>query len=281
MPVAPARCAVSRMPTARPSSTARSPRSTTTFSRAPSSAARSAGSSWSSGTTVPSTAISSAAVTVTVTPCGDCAATAASGSATSLPWLEITLLVTMKMISSTRKMSVSGVMLISATMSSPVDSSALGREWMATADLLGAHGLRGGPDVEQRLHEPLGRARPGRAHVADLHLQEVVEGERHDRDAEADRGRDQRLRDARGDDREAARALDRDLPERLHDADHGAEQPDEGRQRADRAEQPEPAPQIGDRLLAGRREDPLEVLERDVLPREPFLEDLAERRLRG
>src|SRR5687768_18292516 len=52
-----------------------------------------------------------------------------------------------------------------------------------------------------------------------------------DRDEQADRGRDQRLRDARSDDLEAALRVTAELREREDDADDGAEQTDERRDR--------------------------------------------------
>ena len=60
--------------------------------------------------------------------------------------------------------------------------------------------------------------------------------------AQAERGGDQRLRDAAGDHPEAARAGDRHAVEGAHDAHHRAEEADERRDGADRREHPEVRP---------------------------------------
>src|SRR5687768_10073512 len=91
----------------------------------------------------------------------------------------------MKMMSSTRKMSVSGVMLISATTSSSWPSSAL-RSDMAMAGLL----------VFARERELLDAESQERAERVDLAQQPVVRGERENRDDEPRGGGDQRLGDA-------------------------------------------------------------------------------------
>ena len=56
--------------------------------------------------------------------------------------------------------------------------------------------------------------------------------------------------------------------------------PTYGRQRADRADDPDAALQVGRRLLARRRDHALEILERDVLPAHRLEEDLRDRLLR-
>src|SRR4030095_7201504 len=105
-----------------------------------------------------------------------------------LPWLATTEVVTMKMISRTRKTSVSGVMLISATtLSSPLSSA--GRNDVATGGLRCRQGLARRLDVQERLHEALAGARVGRRERADADLQAGVEGPRRDRDEETGRGR--------------------------------------------------------------------------------------------
>src|SRR5262245_8532949 len=183
MPLAPASCARSRMLTALPSNTFLSPRRITIFSLALSSASFSAPGRRASETALPSTSTSPSAVTVTETPVGVVDATAELGRSTSLPWFEMTLVVTMKMIRRTRKMSVSGVMLISATMPSLSSSSPppLGRDRAAMPDLLVLlllEGRRGRLDVEQRLHQALARAREQTGDRADAHLQPVERRER-------------------------------------------------------------------------------------------------------
>src|SRR5215475_9519560 len=182
MPLAPASCATSRMLTALPSNTFLSARRITIFSLALSSASFSAAGRPASLTALPSTSTSPSEVTVTFTPEGVVDATAELGRSTSLPWFEMTLVVTMKMISRTRKMSVSGVMLISATIASPLSSppSPLGRERAAMPDLRGllfVVGRRRRLHVQQRLHQPLARAREQCGDPADAHLQPVVRGE--------------------------------------------------------------------------------------------------------
>src|SRR6185369_5660267 len=147
----------------------------------------------------------------------------ASGSCTSSGFI-IADVVIMKMIRSTRKTSVSGVMLISATM------------WPRVCDLNSAIGLPRGGD---RLDQPPAPDAQRRVDLLHAVLEVVVEDERHDADGDAERGRDKRLGDAAGDDAEAARAREAHGMERPHDADDRAEEPDERRRGADRAEDPE------------------------------------------
>src|SRR5262249_49893853 len=142
-------------------------------------------------------------------------------------------LVIMKMISSTRKMSVSGVMLISATMPSPSPPSFSGNLPSATFP----------PEGTDAVDEACDADAHGRAEIVEAHLKVVVGRDRDDRDAEAARGRRRRLRDARRDHREAAGAGLGHVVERAHDADHRAEQADERRRAADRADQPDVAAQ--------------------------------------
>src|SRR6185369_9944216 len=140
----------------------------------------------------------------------------ASGSCTSSGFIMAEVVI-MKMISRTRKMSFSGVMLISATM------------WPRVWDLNSAIGSPRGRD---RLDQP---AAPDAQRGVDLlHpvLEVVVEDERHDADGDAERRRDQRLGDAAGDDAEAAGPREPHGVERAHDAAPGAEEPDERRRGA-------------------------------------------------
>src|SRR5215472_7450161 len=266
---------MSRMFTASPSSTFRSPRSTTTLSREWARAAFSAAGRACGFTMSSFTWISPWAVIVTLTPVGAADATAELGRSTFLPCVEITDVVTIKMISSTRKMSVSGVMLISATMSSPVSSPALGREWMATASLR-SDGRRGRCrcragrfHVQERLDEALAAACKSGGDSVHAYLEIVVEAEGHEG-----------FGDAGGHDREPPRALHRHLVEGADDADHRAEEADEGRQGADRAEDPEPAAQLAHGFLARSGEHAVEVFEGDVLPAQSLDEDLRHRVLR-
>src|SRR5579871_1340240 len=147
----------------------------------------------------------------------------AFGRFTSAAGFTIAEAVIMKMMSSTRKTSVSGVTLISATR--------WPRRWA-----LSAMGL---PCRHERLdHAPAADPQPG---VDALHarLEVVVERDRHDADREAERRGDQGLGDAPGDHAEAAGAGDRHAVEGAHDAEHRAEQADERRRRADRRQHPE------------------------------------------
>src|SRR4029450_11764810 len=97
-----------------------------------------------------------------------------------LPWLATTEVVTMKITSSTRKTSVSGVMLISATTPSSRSSSSSGRyEGMRhLRTRLGALARGRGLEEQERLHEALARARVGARDQPDARLEIVEEQER-------------------------------------------------------------------------------------------------------
>src|SRR5690349_7603301 len=161
------------------------------------------------------------------------------------PWFTITELVTMKMISSTRKMSVSGVMLISEKTPSASPSSLPG-----TLPSAMASGPFHRPGLDARDGRALGRGAArgagGRSGAGRQRRLEVVVGDnRLDRDEDACCGGDQRLGDAghHGGGSAGAAGLDVDAEvlERPHDAGHGAEQAGERRHRADGAEDPEVA----------------------------------------
>src|SRR5262249_41009211 len=131
----------------------------------------------------------------------------------------MTLDVTMKMMSSTRKMSVSGVMLISAKIApSPTSSSGS----LPSAILA----LRAGP---QRLQELLGQDLQLDGDARQPLVEVVVDDDGLDRDRDARGGGDERLGDALRHDGEAAAAVLRDGAERGHDADDGPVEADEGR----------------------------------------------------
>src|SRR5262249_5684232 len=133
-------------------------------------------------------------------------------------------------MSRTRKMSVSGVMLISAKIApSPTSSSGS----LPSAILLL-------PAAAQRLQELLGEDLELDGDAREALVEVVVEDDRHDGDQDARGGRDQRLRDALRHDGEAAAAVLGDRAEGGHDADDGAVEADEGRGRADGAEDPQP-----------------------------------------
>src|SRR5579863_1132886 len=126
----------------------------------------------------------------------------------------VTEVVTMKMISRTRKMSVSGVMLMLSKTPPPDVCGPL----IATR----LSPLQRGVDqavIVDVLH---------RVDVLNFDREVVVENDRDDRDGESECGRNQRGRNTGRDDRETASAHDRHRLERDQDADDGAEQPDEG-----------------------------------------------------
>src|SRR5688572_890224 len=122
-----------------------------------------------------------------VTPPTCPAAVCERGRFTLRPVCASVVLVTMKMISSTRKMSVSGVTLISATTSSSRPVSSLSGD-MAMDQLL----------VLARERELFDAEAQEGPECADLAEQPVVRAEGDDGDHEPRRRRDQGLRDARG-----------------------------------------------------------------------------------
>src|SRR5215510_2637109 len=134
------------------------------------------------------------------------------GSCTAGPFWSMGV-TTMKMISSTRTTSTSGVTLISDFTASALMTLCMRRLVLLQEEV---HELRGGVG-----HLDLEALEPGR---------EVVERhDRGDRDEEPERGRDQRLGDSGGDRADAAGAGGRHARERLHDAHDRSEEPDERR----------------------------------------------------
>src|SRR5277367_6501870 len=140
----------------------------------------------------------------------------------------VTEVVTMKMISSTRKISVSGVILMSAKTPPPLPPC--------------------GPLIATRL-SPL-ECGVDQAVVVDvldgadifnLHREIVVENNRDDRDGESKRGRNQRFRNTGRDDRETAGTHDCHRLERHENTNDRAEQPDKRRRRARRRQHPDVA----------------------------------------
>src|ERR1051326_8952987 len=124
--------------------------------------------------------------TDTVRPRASCTVCDAFGRFTFAADSTIADVVIMKMISSTRKMSVSGVMLISA-ISPSWDSSALNLLSAMDASQIGRLENLAEPHPQQGVE------------VRDLHLHPVEEDDGDDRDYEAERRRDQRLGDSGGD----------------------------------------------------------------------------------
>src|SRR5262249_20424121 len=139
---------------------------------------------------------------------------------------------TMKMMSSTRKMSVSGVMLISAKIP-PAPASSSGS--LPSAIL----GLRVVGQLAQRLEELVHQQLDVDRDAGEPLVEEVVEDDGLDGDGDAGGGGDERLGDALRHDGEPAAAALGDGAERVHDADDGAVEADERRGRADRAEDPQ------------------------------------------
>src|SRR5581483_1258502 len=153
--------------------------------------------------------ISCLGVIVTVMPRDSDWVATALGRLTLPPDSIIAELVIMKMISSTRKISVSGVMLISATMS---ELSSLPPSGVIAMIFLDAHGLDDLADLDAK------QTVDGR----DAGLKIIVEDDRDDRHAEAERGRHQRFGNTGGDHRKAAGAGDRHAFEGFDDAHHRA-----------------------------------------------------------
>src|SRR5512146_2810558 len=148
----------------------------------------------------------------------------ASGRSTWEAASMVTEVVTMKMMSRTRKMSVSGVMFICQNIS---------------PELLGPLTANGLSPLQRGVDETGGVDVDGGVDIVDLHREVVVENDRDDRDRQSQCGRNQRLRNARRHHRETAGAHHRHRLERGQNADHGAEQPDERSRGARRCEHPD------------------------------------------
>src|SRR5262249_24065827 len=133
--------------------------------------------------------------------------------------------VIMKMMRRTRKTSVSGVTLISAMM-------------LRLRDVEVLSAMRSPAGVERLEDAAAADAQRG-VDALDARLEVVEADHRDDADREAERGGDEGLREAARHDCEPTRARERDGVEGADDAEHGAEQADERRRRADRAEHPQ------------------------------------------
>src|SRR5262245_60459530 len=184
---------------------------------------------------------------VTITPRVSWSSGAALGRSTSAAGFTMAEVVIMKMMSNTRKTSVSGVTLISATM------------WPRVCALPNAMCP---PTGGHRFQHPCAADAQGGVDALHPVLQVVVEDERHDADGETEGGRDQGLGDAAGHHAEAAGAGERHAVEGADDAEHRAEQPDERRRRADGAEHPEVRARRLHLLELAFVGHPLDVLER-------------------
>src|SRR5262245_59493741 len=125
---------------------------------------------------------------------------------TFAPESTIATLVTMKMMRRTRKMSVSGVMLISAMMWQRPRPPA-GSLDTAIRDTPGYGRLRSRSRT-QRLEQARAADRERRFDAVETYLEVVVGNERDDGDEKPERRGDERLRDAAGDNGEAAAAHD-------------------------------------------------------------------------
>src|SRR6185369_3308293 len=178
---------------------------------------RSVGSSWPISTGSWLTNRRRSAVTVTVSPLASSTTCCAFGRLTVAADSTIADVVIMKIISSTRNTSVSGVMLISAMIESPESSSEILPSAMHASRVLEGERRRRRFDEAAEPDTKLG------IEVADLDLEVVEEQQCEDRDQKPERGCDQRFGDAGGHDCETAGAHHGHLVERLDDADHRAE----------------------------------------------------------
>src|ERR1700691_388621 len=149
----------------------------------------------------------------------------------------VTEVVTMKMISRTRKISVSGVILMSAK--TPPPSPPCGP--------LIATGLF---PLECSVDQAVVVDVLDGADVLDLDREIVVENNRDDRDRESERSRNQRFRNTGRDDRETAGAHDCHRLERHENTNDRAEQPDERRRRTSRREPSDVALDLAPFLVA-------------------------------
>src|SRR5258708_34305040 len=149
----------------------------------------------------------------------------------------VTEVVTMKMISRTRKISVSGVMLMLSKTPPPVD---------VCGPLIATRLSPLDWGVDQSLVVDLRH----RADVLNLDREIVVEDNRDDRDRESKCGRDQRFRNTGCDDRETAGAHNGHRLERNQDSDDRAEQPDERGRGAGGREHPDVALEFEALLVA-------------------------------
>src|SRR5262249_7782940 len=249
-PFAPASLARPRTRTTSPSTTCRSPARITTFSLVcPRASLRTVASEPSSpGTGRPFTKISCDGVIVTMTPFCSCSSAFDCGRSTPSGFI-IADVVIMKMISRTRKTSVSGVTLISATMP---------RRRVPLPDAM--RPPAGGDGLE---HAPAADAQ-GRVDAVHARLEVVVADDGDDADGETERRGDERFRDARRDHREAAGAGERDGVKGADDAEDRTEEADDRRRGADGAEPPQVRAgslDLGEIALGG---DSLELGQRDV-----------------
>src|SRR5262249_15893349 len=178
---------------------------------------------------------------------------------------------TMKMMRRTRKMSVSGVMLISAKRPPPSPLSSSGTLPTAIRTLL--HSL-------QRFDELLDEEPELDGDGGEALVEVVEDDDGDDGDEDAGRRRDERLGDALRHDAEAAAAVLGDGLEGLHDADDGAEEADERGDGADGADDPQPGAEVEvdalPRPVDGGDEG---VVARPPLALEADQEDVGERRL--
>src|SRR5271169_4400103 len=153
----------------------------------------------------------------------------------------VTEVVTMKMISSIRNKSISGVMLMSAKTAPPPPSLP------PPCGPLMAMRL---PPLEGGIDQTLGVDAQDGVDVFNLDREIVVEDNGDNCDRESQGGGDERLGDARGDDRETAGAHDSHRLEGDQDADDSPEQSDERRRRARSREHPDVTLQLEGLLVA-------------------------------
>src|SRR5262245_22865938 len=195
--VAPARWAIERIFTASPKITSLSPSKITGISFCASTKGRSAISSSARVVGLLLTKISFCGVTVMTICRGSDCVSCTCGRLMLAPDCTIATLVTMKMINSTRKMSVSGVMLISAMMAEPLPFFLRG---LAIAIRF--------PPQAQRFEHAVGADGHDGLDAFELGVKVIVENDGDDGDGQAEGGGDQSLGDTPGDHGEAAAALD-------------------------------------------------------------------------
>src|SRR5688572_13358406 len=188
--------------------------------------------------TLPSTMI---AMSTCLAPSGMGSGSSVCGSWTGLPSISSGV-TTMKMISSTRQTSTSGVTLISdLTAFSPLPASLAARPNCMGSSCRPGDALLLDEEVDQL------RRGVGHLHLQALeHVGEVVEhpgrGNGH---AEAEGGGDEGLGDTGRDRADAARTRERHAAEGVDDADHGTEQADEGSGGGDRRQAADALLQVG------------------------------------
>src|SRR5581483_2692048 len=213
--VAPARCATDRILTVSPKRTSLSPSKITGISFCASMSGRSSDSISANVVGVLLTKISFCGVTVITICRGSDFVSSTCGKLILAPDCTIATLVTIKMINSTKKMSVNGVMLISAIMAEPLPFFLFGLAIPMSF-----------PPQANRFEYTVRPNRHDRLNPLKFCMEVVVENNRHNRHGQPKRCRHQRLGNTASHDRKTASALDGHIMEGFNDPDHRAEQAD-------------------------------------------------------